>query len=44
MKGLLGKASTVAGSVEDLVANLPPLAKSGITLFRELVDLVKGKD
>ena len=39
-----GRASTVAGSVKDLVDNLPPWAKNAITLFEELVDLFKGKD
>jgi len=41
---LLGRASTVAGSVKDLVENLPPWAKNALTLFKELVDLFKGKD
>lgn len=39
----LGKASTVAGSVGDLLENLPPYAKSGIKLFKELIDLFKSK-
>ena len=43
-RGLLGKASTVAGSVDDIVDNLPPLVKGGIKLFREVVDLFKGND
>lgn len=40
---LLGKSSTVAGSVKDIIDGLPPLAKGGITLFRQLVDLFAGK-
>jgi len=41
LAGLLGRAGTVAGSVKDLLENLPPLAKNGLTLFKELVDLFK---
>jgi hypothetical protein len=41
---LLGKASTVAGSVDDIMENLPPLVKGGIKLVREVMDLFKGKD
>ena len=41
---VLGKASTVAGSVKDILENLPPFAKHALTLFRELLDLFKGKD
>ena len=41
---LFGRASTVAGSVKDLVETLPPWAKNAITLFKELVDVFKGKD
>ncbi len=41
---MFGRASTVTGSVKDLVDNLPPLAKGGITLFKELVDLFKSND
>ena len=41
---LFGRASTVAGSVKDLVENLPPLAKNALTLFKELVELFKSKD
>jgi hypothetical protein len=44
LSGLLGKASTVAGSVDDILDNLPPLAKGGIKLFRELVEMFKGKE
>ncbi len=40
----LGRASTVSGSVKDLVDNLPGYAKSAITLFNELLDLFKGKE
>jgi hypothetical protein len=38
---LLGKASVVTGSVNDLVTNLPPWVKSGITLFKEAIDIFK---
>ena len=41
---LFGRASTVAGSVSDILDKLPPYAKCGITLFKELIDLFKGKD
>jgi hypothetical protein len=41
---LLGKASTAAGSVEDLIEDLPPYAKMAITLFKELIEIFKGKD
>ena len=44
LRRLLGRAGTVSGSVKDLLENLPPMAKSGITLFKELVDLFKGRD
>jgi len=37
----LGRAGTVAGSVKDLVHDLPPLVKSGLTLFKELMDVFK---
>ena len=40
----LGRASTVTGSVKDLVDNLPAYAKGAITLFKELIDLFRGKD
>jgi hypothetical protein len=39
---LLGKASTTVGSVKDIV-ELSPYAKAAVTLFKELVDLFKGK-
>ena len=39
-----GRAATVAGSVEDLIEDLPPWAKQAITLFKEAIDLFKGKD
>lgn len=42
IKKWLGRASTVTGSVKDIVENLPPYAKNGITLFKELVDIFKG--
>ena len=38
----LGRAGTVVGSLKDLLGNLPPLVKSGLTLVKELVDLFKG--
>lgn len=41
---MLGRASTVTGSVNDLMDNLPPVAKGGLTLFKELIDLFRGKD
>ena len=41
---LLGRASTVAGSVQDLMDSLPPYVKGGITLFKELIDLFKGEE
>ena len=40
----LGRASTVTGSVKDILDNLPPYAKNAITLFKELIDIFKGKD
>jgi hypothetical protein len=42
LRSLLGRASTVAGSVEDLLDKLPPVVKGGITPFKELIDLFKG--
>ncbi|MBK9316768.1 MAG: hypothetical protein IPM55_21360 [Acidobacteria bacterium] len=41
---MLSRASTVSGSVKDIVDNLPPYAKHSLTLFKELIDLFKGKD
>lgn len=43
-KKMLDRASTGAGSVKDLLQNLPPYAKSALTLFSELIELFKGKD
>jgi len=40
----LGRASTVSGSVKDILENLPPYAQNALTLFKELIDLFKGKD
>lgn len=40
----LPRASTVAGSLEDLLDGLPPYVKGGLTLFKELCSLFKGKD
>jgi hypothetical protein len=39
---LLGRASTVAGSVDEILDQLPAYAKGGIKLFRELVDVFRG--
>jgi hypothetical protein len=44
LRKLLGKASTVAGSVDDILETLPKWAKAIIKLFREVVDLFHGKD
>lgn len=41
---MLDRASTVSGSVQDLLANLPPYAKNVLTLFKELIDLFKARD
>jgi hypothetical protein len=41
-KKLLGHASTVTGSVKDLLEALPPEAKMALTLLKELFDLFKG--
>lgn len=43
-RNMLGRASTVSGSVKDIVENLPPYARHGLVLFKELIDLFKGKD
>lgn len=43
-KTMLGRASTVSGSVKDLMEHLPPSAKQARTLFKELIDLFRGKD
>jgi len=40
----VGSASTVSGSIKDLVENLPPYAKSALTIFKELIDVFKEKD
>lgn len=39
-----GRASTVVGSVKDIMKDLPPYAKNALTLYKELIDLFKGKD
>ena len=39
---MLSRASTTVGSVQDLMQNLPPYAKSALILFKELIDLFKG--
>jgi hypothetical protein len=41
---MLGRASTATGSVKELLENLPPNAKNVLTLFKELIDLFKGRD
>ncbi|MBL7781382.1 MAG: hypothetical protein JNM22_09215 [Saprospiraceae bacterium] len=38
---LLGKASTVTGSVKDILAENMPFLKGGLTLFNEVLDLFK---
>ncbi len=38
------RASTVAGSVSDLLASLPPYAKGALTLFKELCSLFESKE
>lgn len=43
-RSMLSRAGTVSGSVKDLLENLPPSAKQSLTLFKELIDLFKGKD
>jgi hypothetical protein len=43
-KKMLGRASTISGSVKDLLDALPPEAKMALTLFGELIDLFKGQD
>ena len=43
-RNLLGRASTAAESVKDLVDELPASAKMTITLFKELVDLFKRRE
>ena len=40
----VGRASTVTGSVKDLLDTLPPWAKGVLTLLKQLLDLFKGKD
>lgn len=44
LKRLLGRAGTVAGSVDDVLAGLPDWARAALKLFREAIDLFKGKD
>ncbi|NWF35770.1 hypothetical protein [Mariprofundus sp. KV] len=41
VRRLLGGASTVAGSVKDILEDLAPYTKNGITLFKELMDISK---
>lgn len=40
---LADKASTVAGSVDDVIDGLDPVTKAGIKLFREAVELLRDK-
>jgi|SRR5215469_1294055 len=37
-----GRASIVTGSVKDIIDNLPPLVKGGLTILGELLDLFRG--
>ena len=37
---MLGRATTVSGSVKDILDNLPPYAKNALTLFKELIELL----
>jgi hypothetical protein len=41
---VLGRASTTVGSVKDLSENLPPYAKSALTLFKELIEIFRAKE
>jgi len=41
---MLSRASTISGSVKDLLDNLPPYARGALTLLGELLDLFKAKD
>lgn len=41
-KKWLSRASTVTGSVKDILDSLPDWAKNTITLFNELIDLFKS--
>lgn len=43
-KQLLGHASTVSGSVKDVIASLPAEAKIALTLLGELIAIFKGSD
>jgi hypothetical protein len=42
-KTMLDRASTVTGSVKDLVEKLP-YVKSALTLFMELIEIFKGRE
>jgi hypothetical protein len=42
-KRWLGRASTTTASVKELIADFP-YVKSGLTVFKELIDLFKGGD
>lgn len=39
----ISRAKTVAGSVSDILENLPPYAKAALTLFKELCALFDGR-
>lgn len=38
---LLGRASTATGSVKDLLDQLPPFAKMGLTALKQVLDVFK---
>lgn len=44
LKHWLGRASTICGSAKDLKEDLPWYAQQGLTAFKELMDIFKGKD
>ena len=39
---MISRASTVSGSVRDIVKTLPPYAQGALTLFNELLDVFKA--
>jgi hypothetical protein len=41
-RNMLGRASTVSGSVKDLLENLPPHAKNCLTLLEEVIEYLKA--
>jgi len=42
LRKLLGRASTVTGSVKDIIENLPPHVKMGLIAFKQLLDIFKS--